>query len=455
MRLTLMIILALLLPAGCFNPEYGEGAYRCAATADCPAGLECKDSGSGNKICVPDTGSNTDYTIKPSSAETVADIAFGSVLPGAAAVKQGLGLMVAWNGGANAMLKDVLGSQITYATDGTISKTPALKISDRLTTDEGGMVVAYEPTTDRFVVVWMDRRNGKDYDLYAARVSPSGTLNLDDRKGKAVAAVSGSVQRNPAVACGGGVCLVLWDDDRDNALDRDVRGALLKPDLTAYSVKKADFVVADQLLKQEFPDVAFHSGRFQAVWHDSRDLSNGFDIYGVQLDTTGQVLGTTGEVKIAAAKLDQKNPDLAHDGKTWIVAWDHQRNLKDLNIRAARLKPDGTVNPADGDGLVLSNASGDQGGADIACDSGTSRCLVAWVDARDLGANKSDIYATRLDSTAFTVLDPKGIALDTRDTFQLFPLVVSDAGSFRVIWTHSVNNDNSTLVTASVVPKGK
>lgn len=452
MKKMLLITLALLLPAGCFDPEYGDGAYRCDTKDDCPGGLECLDSSGGKKVCA--TGSNTGYTIKPSSPQTVADISFGTVLPGAAAAKQGLGVMIAWNGGSNPVLKDVMGSLITYAAEGTITKTPALKVSDKLT-DEGGMVVAYEPTTDRFVVVWMDRRNGKDYDLYAARVTPSGTLEPLDRLGKPIAAVSGSVQRDPAVACGGGVCLVLWDDDRDNNLDRDIRGALLNPNLTAHSATKADFVVADKVFKQEFPDVGFHSGQFQAVWHDSRDLNAGFDIYGAQLTTKGDVLGTVGGTKIAGAKLDQKNPDLAHDGKTWIVAWDHQRNAKDLNIRAARLNTDGTVNPADGDGIVLSDATGDQAGPDIACDSGTSRCLVAWVDARDLGASMSDIYATRLDSAAFTVLDPKGIPLDTRSTFQLFPVVVRDAGSFRVIWTHSVNKDNSTLMTASVVPKGK
>ena len=63
-----------------------------------------------------------------------------------------------------------------------------------------------------FLVAWSDFRNGKDWDLYAARVSPGGKVL--DPEGFPVAAVPGN-QAYPAVASDGkGTSLVAWSDVR-------------------------------------------------------------------------------------------------------------------------------------------------------------------------------------------------------------------------------------------------
>ncbi|MCX7804663.1 MAG: hypothetical protein N3A38_05675 [Planctomycetota bacterium] len=63
-----------------------------------------------------------------------------------------------------------------------------------------------------FLVAWQDYRNGRDWDLYAARVAPDGRVL--DADGFAVAAVPGN-QIYPAVASDGkGSSLIVWSDVR-------------------------------------------------------------------------------------------------------------------------------------------------------------------------------------------------------------------------------------------------
>jgi hypothetical protein len=62
-----------------------------------------------------------------------------------------------------------------------------------------------------FLVVWQDFRNGKDYDVYAARVDEQGKVL--DPDGFPVVRRAGN-QARPAVACAGGKYVVAWMDAR-------------------------------------------------------------------------------------------------------------------------------------------------------------------------------------------------------------------------------------------------
>ncbi|MGC4122930.1 MAG: hypothetical protein QM765_51850 [Myxococcales bacterium] len=67
-------------------------------------------------------------------------------------------------------------------------------------------------TGTHFLVVWQDYRGGKDWDLYAARVTTDGKVL--DPGGVALVAVPGN-QIYPTVASGGGKTLVVWSDVRE------------------------------------------------------------------------------------------------------------------------------------------------------------------------------------------------------------------------------------------------
>jgi len=77
-----------------------------------------------------------------------------------------------------------------------------------------------------FLVVWQDLRNGTDYDLYAARVSPEGKVL--DPQGIAVAAGKHN-QAQAAICFDGKVFHILWRDMRDGK-EYDIYGGRLGMD---------------------------------------------------------------------------------------------------------------------------------------------------------------------------------------------------------------------------------
>jgi len=77
----------------------------------------------------------------------------------------------------------------------------------------------------KFLVVWQDLRGGKDYDLYAARVSPEGKIL--DPDGVAVSAEKGN-QCQPAICFDGSAFQILWRDFR-NGGDYDIFGGRVSP----------------------------------------------------------------------------------------------------------------------------------------------------------------------------------------------------------------------------------
>jgi hypothetical protein len=77
--------------------------------------------------------------------------------------------------------------------------------------DQGYPAVAFDGN-GTFLVVWQDFRNGKDYDVYAARVSEEGKVL--DEGGVPISARKDTNEARPAVGFAAGNFLVAWMDAR-------------------------------------------------------------------------------------------------------------------------------------------------------------------------------------------------------------------------------------------------
>ncbi|MCK4576602.1 hypothetical protein KAU34_09365, partial [candidate division WOR-3 bacterium] len=110
-----------------------------------------------------------------------------------------------------------------------------------------------------YFIVWQDKRNGSDYDVYGARVDTTGVVINPDCIPISTEVVN---QQFPKVAFSGSNSLVVWQDDRFgniNGARVDTSGVVLEP---------SGFTISGAPNKQESPSVTFGGKHYFVVWHD-------------------------------------------------------------------------------------------------------------------------------------------------------------------------------------------
>jgi len=240
---------------------------------------------------------------------------------------------------------------------------------------------------------------GRDGLIYGNRVSPSGTVL--DGQGFAISTGTPSVTNHlPAVAFGGGTCLVTWG--KFGGSEFDIYGARVTPSATVLD----EFPISTAQGEQTFSSVAYGGGNFLVVWRDSRTLADS-DVYGARVTPGGVVLDPSG-IPVSTATGIQGEPAVAFGGGHFLAAWSDGRNYpggaQKFDIFAARVDPDGTVLDGPGGIPVNSNPAPIEGkfNASVAFDGASY--FVAWQAGSFPIYKPSGIFAARV-STAGALLD--------------------------------------------------
>jgi hypothetical protein len=135
---------------------------------------------------------------------------------------------------------------------------------DRVTPAAAGnqseAAVAFDGTN--YLVVWQDTRLGAS-DIYATRVSPSGTV-LDP--GGFPISVAPDFQGSPAVAFDGANYFVFWEDQRAGSPNWDIYGARVTPAGTV--LEPGGIPISTYQQAQLTPAVAFDGTNYMVVWSD-------------------------------------------------------------------------------------------------------------------------------------------------------------------------------------------
>ncbi len=161
--------------------------------------------------------------------------------------------------------------------------------------------VAWSASAKVWLVVWEDghvsadetSRGGRAQDIFAARVSADGKVL--DPKGIPVC-IAKNFQGSPVVASDGKDFLVVWQDMR-NGKDWDVSAARVSGE---GKVLDADgFLVSGGEQNQCQPEVVFGGGSYYAVWLDQRDYPE-YRVRGTRVSAGGQVLDAQGTEIIRA-----------------------------------------------------------------------------------------------------------------------------------------------------------
>ncbi|HRI68374.1 MAG TPA: hypothetical protein PK156_29300, partial [Polyangium sp.] len=168
----------------------------------------------------------------------------------------------------------------------------------------------------QILAVWEDSRNGNT-DIYGARLSTNSTVL--DPNGIVIASGT-SPQVTPVVNWNGTEWVVVWSDKR-NGLNYDIYGTNVQSDGTVVAPMGVAISTAagDQLR----PAMEFDGTYHLVVWEDYR--ANNWDIYGARVSPAMNVLETTGMV-IEGTTTAANRPKLAFDGTRYMVVWSGKFN---------------------------------------------------------------------------------------------------------------------------------
>jgi hypothetical protein len=298
--------------------------------------------------------------------------------------------------------------------------------------------VAYDASAGQYWVVWTDARAGQDMDIYARRLSATGTW-----LGSEIVVNMGSpVAFAGRVACGGGYCAITWasqpGDGNSHILIRGfnpdgsastpplllspVSGSGTEPDVcynpedghfltvwaqlqggTGYDVKA--FRLSKELYNlgqttifapgdQWVPRVAYSGAadRYLIVWQDNRS-GQSWDIYGQFVGRNGSTLGAA--LPLFAGTFADRKPSVAgHDGASqFMIVFERDPDGSDNpQIYASTITGSGTVSSA----FAVRHWYNAREAPAIAHGSGTDDYMVAWTD---IGlATQEDIQAQRVRS---------------------------------------------------------
>ena len=244
--------------------------------------------------------------------------------------------------------------------------------------EQSDPLVAYNSTDNNYMVVWQDKRDGAEYDVYGQVISATGVLSganfaiNSDAGGQETWDLIYDPNANHY--------LVVWVDDGDNW----VEGQLL--DQTGDLIGTSPFTITNAGGSQ--PRAAYNSNRFSYMVV----YQHGGDIYGQAIAGDGSLSGAA--FVICDATADQTTPNLEFNSNSdvYLVVWGDERD-DHWDIYGRRIDEDG--NPQ-GDEIVVCNASDDQYSPDVAYNPRVNQWLVAWYDYRDQNVSGADIYGQRV-----------------------------------------------------------
>jgi hypothetical protein len=276
----------------------------------------------------------------------------------------------------------VLGPRITVATS-----------QSAMLTYKTSTGVAFDGTN--FLVVWQDYDYGRGVAVYAARVSPEGSV-LDTTP-----ILIGDGGSQPAVAFDGANYMVVWWD-YDFPTGRDIHATRISPSGAVLGTT----TVEHSLDSVPEPAIAFNGQTYLVAWIGDPAPAGMNHVRGSRVDGSGQVLDPSG-IEIAAVPGELYDLAAASDRRNYIVAWADSRSgcceiyVARVSAAAGVLDPNGVS--------ITSRSAADRGSPAIAY--GGSNYLVAWSQQSFLD---KDIYGARV-SPGGVVRDRDGILLSTND----------------------------------------
>jgi len=300
------------------------------------------------------------------------------------------------------------------------------------------------------IIVWSDRRNGANYDIYAQRINASGAPQWTANG--VVVCTAADDQTDPTITTdGSGGVIITWDDFRStNDTDTYVQ-RINSSGAVQYTGNGVPVCTAtdNQFVTSLIPN---GTGAAIAFWYDHRNgLDN--DIYAQRINNIGGVSWAANGVAVCSATGDQDAPTAITDGSGGaIVTWEDFRG-SDYDIYAQRIQSNGAVQWT-ANGVSVCTATNDQSYPTIVLD-GAGGAIISWYDGRN--GPGPDIFAQRINGAGASQWTSDGVAICTATGSQDNPVMVDDGlGGAIIAWNDNRNGDPDVYarrVNASGAPQ--
>lgn len=301
------------------------------------------------------------------------------------------GAIIVWEDSINGAI-DVYAQRISstgailWASSGVpICAAPLKQARPRLQPDNAGGAF----------IVWQDKRNGIDYDIYAQRINASGNVVWATNGILICNAVN--TQSHPKLrGDGANGVIIAWQDKR-NALDFDLyaqrvgAGGNIKWQNNGVAV----CAEADNQEELDMTNENILNGVI-LCWTDHRSIiSNNSDIYIQKIDSLGNQIWTANGIALTGSLLDQKNSNLVGDGSGGaIVVWQDSVAGNQWDIKSQRVNINGQQQWGLNGLSVCNNTNSQTQPVNISSGAGAS--IFAWEDKRN---TIDDIFVQRFPTT--------------------------------------------------------
>lgn len=310
---------------------------------------------------------------------------------------------------------------VALCTDAADQSTPSI-----VTDMAGGAIVA-----------WSDWRTGIERDLFAQRIDSMGVVQwtID---GVGVANKPEREHSEKIISDGAGGAIIVWEQQGNNgnwdlwAQRIDHSGAAVWP-LGGVPLCTVDANRVNAKIQKD------GKGGAIITWQDFRNLTD-YNVYAQRLNAAGSLLWGAGALAICSAQGAQIDPKIDPDSVTGgvYIVWVDKRNLVDYDIYAQKVDESGTILWAN-DGVVVSNATGNQTAQDILSNGNvTNGLIITWKDSR---SGNYDIYAQKLSPSGDRQWT-NDVPICTSINDQLNPNILDDdAGGAIIVWQDAAGID--------------
>lgn len=288
------------------------------------------------------------------------------------------------------------------------------------------------------IVTWSDRRNNGERDVYAQRISPSGSV-IWTNNGAPVATKPMREHNEKIVSDDAGGAIIVWEQFDTISFLWDVWAQRINS-IGTIMWQQGGIPLALASSNKLNPKIQKDKkGGAIITWQDFRNGTD-YDIYAQRINANGIRLWGTSAVAVTNINGPQINPKIDPDSVSGgvYIAWQDARNGMDYDIYCQRLDSNGTAFWT-ANGVAACSAVFNQSAVDILSNSQTNGLILTWKDSR---SGNEDIYAQKITSSGNPAWMVNGQIIATSPFAQINPNICSDGANGAIItWQDSTVND--------------